>query len=123
MPLVHACMEATSTAARNSKFFLQNSKFFWSKALSHYLAGGLFLPRCTSIYGEALAEFLYNAGCHIAIVVNPVRMRSGERLRTKTPKANAAPIARFCEAVRPVAWVPSHCLGQYAIQLATDISF
>ena len=62
----------------------------------------------TSIYGEALAEYLYEAG-HIVSIVNPVRIKGfakGEQLRTKTDKVDAALIARFCEAVHPVAWVP-----------------
>jgi len=33
-------------------------------------------------------------------------LRSGELLRTKTDKVDAALIARFCSAVHPVAWVP-----------------
>lgn len=62
----------------------------------------------TSIYGEALAEYLYNAG-HIVSIVNPVRIKGfakGKQLRTKTDKVDAALIAHFCEAVHPVAWVP-----------------
>ena len=63
----------------------------------------------TSIYGEALAEFLYEAG-HIVSVVNPARIKGfarGELLRTKTDKVDAAPIAiRFCAAIKPPAWIP-----------------
>lgn len=62
----------------------------------------------TSIYGEALAEFLYEAGYTVS-VVNPARIKGfakGELLRTKTDKVDAALIARFCAAIRPPAWIP-----------------
>ena len=60
VPLVHACMEATS------------------------------------IYGKALAEFLYEAG-HIVSIVNPVRIKGfakGELLRV--PKPGSAKIGLSC---------------------------
>ena len=62
----------------------------------------------TSIYGDALAEFMYEAG-HIVSIVNPARIKGfarGELLRTKTDKVDAALIARFCAAIQPPAWVP-----------------
>ncbi len=52
----------------------------------------------TSTYGEALAEFLYEAG-HLVSIVNPARIKGfakGELLRTKTDKVDAALIARYC---------------------------
>jgi transposase len=62
----------------------------------------------TSTYGEALAEFLYEAG-HLVSIVNPARIKGfakGELLRTKTDKVDAALIARFCAAIKPEIWVP-----------------
>ncbi len=52
----------------------------------------------TSTYGEALAEFLYEAG-HKVSVVNPSRIKGfakSELIRTKTDQVDAAVIARFC---------------------------
>lgn len=62
----------------------------------------------TGTYGDRLAEFLHKAG-HIVSVVNPARIKGfaqGELSRTKTDKADAALIARFCLAMRPSAWEP-----------------
>jgi transposase len=62
----------------------------------------------TSTYGEALAEFLFEAG-HTVSVVNPVRIKKfaqSELMRTKTDKVDAAIIARFCKAIQPQAWKP-----------------
>ncbi len=57
----------------------------------------------TSIYGEALAEFLYGEGFQVSIV-NPARIKGfakSELLRTKTDSVDAALIARFCAAMKP----------------------
>jgi transposase len=62
----------------------------------------------TGIYGEALAEFLYDAGLRISIV-NPGRVKGfaqSEQLRTKTDKVDAGVIARFCAALEPDVWQP-----------------
>lgn len=62
----------------------------------------------TSIYGDALAEFLFKVG-HTVSIVNPARIKGfakGELIRTKTDQVDAALIARFCLAIRPVAWTP-----------------
>jgi transposase len=63
----------------------------------------------TSIYGEALAEFLYGAGFQVS-VVNPTRIKGfakSELLRTKTDSVDAALIARFCAAMKPSLWTPT----------------
>ncbi len=63
----------------------------------------------TSIYGEALAEFLYKAGFFVSIV-NPIRLKGfakSELLRTKTDSVDAALIARFCAAMKPSLWTPT----------------
>lgn len=62
----------------------------------------------TSVYGEAVAEVLYEAG-HQVSVVNPARIKGfaqSELSRTKTDKVDAGLIARFCAALRPEPWQP-----------------
>jgi transposase len=62
----------------------------------------------TGVYYEGLAIFLYDAG-HVVSVNNPYQIKSfGESVlsRTKTDKADARLIARFCEAIHPIAWQP-----------------
>jgi len=62
----------------------------------------------TNIYGEALGEYLHDRGFSVSIV-NPARIKGfaqSELIRTKTDKADAALIARFCAAMRPGLWQP-----------------
>ncbi len=62
----------------------------------------------TGIYGEALATFLCDAGYKVS-VVNPAQIKGfarGELTRTKTDKADAKLIARFCRAMNPNPWQP-----------------
>lgn len=62
----------------------------------------------TGIYGEALAEGLHDAGVTVSLV-NPARIKGfaqSELLRSKSDKADAALIARFCAAMRPAPWQP-----------------
>lgn len=62
----------------------------------------------TGIYGDDLAYFLVEAG-HRVSVVNPARIKGfgqSELIRTKTDKADAALIARFCAAMQPEPWNP-----------------
>lgn len=62
----------------------------------------------TNIYGNALAEYLFNE--HIVIsVVNPARIKGfaqSELIRTKNDKSDASLIARFCSAMSPKPWTP-----------------
>lgn len=73
--------------------------------------GGQCVHACleaTGTYGDALARFLHNRG-HTVSVVNPARVKAfgGTSLsRTKTDKADAILIARFCALHRPEAWNP-----------------
>ena len=63
----------------------------------------------TGTYGEKLAEHLYETG-HVVSVVNPAKIKGfaqSELSRTKTDKADAALIARFCRAMRPAPWQPT----------------
>lgn len=62
----------------------------------------------TGVYGDAVAEYLYDAG-HTVSIVNPVQIKSYGRsamVRTKTDKVDALLIAQFCRAHNPPAWVP-----------------
>jgi len=62
----------------------------------------------TGVYGEALAECLYDNKINISIV-NPARVKGfaqSEQLRTKTDKVDAGLIARFCLALEPSYWQP-----------------
>lgn len=62
----------------------------------------------TNVYGNALAEFLFEQGYAVS-VVNPARIKGfaqSELLRTKNDKQDAALIARFCVAMSPGLWQP-----------------
>lgn len=62
----------------------------------------------TGTYGEALATYLYDAG-HVVSVVNPAIIKAYAQSylsRTKTDKADATLIARFCAERHPPAWHP-----------------
>jgi transposase len=62
----------------------------------------------TWIYGENLATYLHDAG-YVVSVVNPAKIKGfaqSELTRTKTDKADAGLIARFCRAMRPEPWQP-----------------
>lgn len=62
----------------------------------------------TGVYGDELAYALADAG-HKVSVVNPARIKGfgqSELSRTKTDKASAALIARFCLALTPEEWTP-----------------
>ena len=63
----------------------------------------------TGTYGEAVALALYQAG-HTVSIVNPALVRAfgqSELSRTKTDKADAQLIARFCRVHQPAAWSPT----------------
>lgn len=63
----------------------------------------------TGVYGEALAEFLHDAG-HAVSVVNPAQVRDFARsllTRNKTDRVDAAVLARFCAAISPACWTPA----------------
>jgi len=62
----------------------------------------------TGTYSEALAVYLREAG-HLVSVVNPAIIKafaSTEMSRTKTDKADASLIARYCQKHQPPAWTP-----------------
>jgi transposase len=62
----------------------------------------------TGGWSEELAFFLHERG-HVVSIVNPMQIRAfgqSELSRTKTDRADAALIARFCQAMQPAAWAP-----------------
>lgn len=62
----------------------------------------------TGSYAEPVAEHLHQSG-HTVSLVNPLRIKAfAESLlrRTKTDKADAELIARFCQTQRPETWTP-----------------
>jgi transposase len=62
----------------------------------------------TGGWSEELAFFLHEHG-HLVSIVNPMQIWSfgqSELSRTKTDKADAGLIARFCAAMHPPAWEP-----------------
>lgn len=63
----------------------------------------------TGIYGEAIAEYLYDKG-HTVSVVNPMQIKTFGRsamVRTKTDGVDALLIAEFCRAQAPASWTPA----------------
>jgi len=62
----------------------------------------------TGTYGQGIACALYEAG-HKVSLVNPMLIRAfgqSQLVRTKTDKADAQLIARFCAMHQPAAWTP-----------------
>ena len=62
----------------------------------------------TARYSDALARYLHERGYGVS-VVNPAATRAFSKCelsRTKTDKADAARIARFCRAHQPRLWEP-----------------
>jgi len=62
----------------------------------------------TNIYGNKLAEYLYDLDYEVSIV-NPISIKGfaqSELNRTKTDKQDASLIARFCVAMSPRLWEP-----------------
>ena len=62
----------------------------------------------TGGWSEELATDLHEHG-HVVSIVNPLTVKAfgqSELSRTKTDKADAALIARFCVAMRPEPWAP-----------------
>jgi transposase len=74
----------------------------------------------TGGWSEELATDLYEHG-HVVSIVNPLAVKAfgqSELSRTKTDKADAALIARFCAAMRPAPWEPPNPLRRRLQQLA-----
>jgi transposase len=88
--------------ANNAPGFQQLQRWL-SKRLDGNLHACL---EATGHYGEAVAEFLHQAG-HTVSVVNPARIKAfaASRLsRQKTDQTDAKLIALFCQSQHPEAW-------------------
>ena len=75
---------------------------------SRHVDSGHVCLESTNIYGEALGTYLHERGFVVSIV-NPARIKGfaqSELIRTKTDKADAGLIARFCAAMKPAASRP-----------------
>lgn len=83
------------------------------KALSQWTAKRTAEPvraclEATGRYGEALAEYLYQAGAAVS-VVNPARIKAYARCllrRNKTDQADAVLISQYCQREQPALWSP-----------------
>lgn len=74
----------------------------------------------TGGWSEELATDLHEHG-HVVSIVNPLAVKAfgqSELSRTKTDKADAAMIARFCLAMQPKPWAPPNPLRRRLQQLA-----
>ena len=74
----------------------------------------------TGGWSEELASDLHAHG-HIVSIVNPLAIKAfgqSELSRTKTDKADAALIARFCVAMQPAPWEPPSPMQRRLQQLA-----
>ena len=91
--------------------FAELLRWLRDRTASHAQSVASPLPAClesTGTYGDALALFLHRQGVHVS-VVNPARIKAfaqSEFSRTKTDRADAALIARFCVAHQPPPWTP-----------------
>lgn len=94
-----------------TKKFSNNTSGFtllsnWLQACNITAENSHFCMEATGIYYESLADFLYQ-NKFIVSVVNPARIKGfgmSELSRTKTDRADAKLIARFCKAINPLAW-------------------
>jgi len=107
----HVALLKEDRAAKTKKFTnnLQGFESLHQWLKQHNASSLHACMEATSIYGEALAEFLYSAGFQVSIV-NPARIKGfakSELLRTKTDGVDAALIARFCAAIKPSLWTPT----------------
>lgn len=75
---------------------------------SQHIAAAHVCLESTNVYGEDLATQLHDHGYTVSIV-NPARIKGfaqSELARTKTDRADAGVIARFCAALKPAPWTP-----------------
>ena len=98
------------------------------RELQRWLGERGFLPATTHLcleatgpYSEVLAMTLVRCGWKVS-VVNPARIKGfaqSELARTKTDRADAALLARFCTALRPALWVPPLTIASVGRSLAS----
>ncbi|MEZ4670770.1 MAG: transposase [Anaerolineae bacterium] len=96
--------EHSGLFANNPKGFKKLQQWL-TKRVQDELHAGL---EAAGQYGDAVAAFLYAAGCTVS-VVNPARIKAfaASRLsRQKTDQTDARLIALSCQSQRPEAWTP-----------------
>lgn len=106
----------TKKFTNNSEGFLALADWLDEKEITELHA----CMEATGNYGDALATYLFNIG-YLVSVVNPAQIKGfskSELSRTKTDKADAKLIARFCKAMEPKAWKPK---PQHIYELQTLI--
>lgn len=103
--LINAAQHTHSSVFTNNAQGFEQLQRWLSKRLDGDLHACL---EATGHYGEAVAEFLHQAG-HTVSVVNPARIKAfaASRLsRQKTDQTDAKLIALFCQSQHPQAWTP-----------------
>lgn len=96
---------------KRRRHFKNNEKGFQQlhRWLQRYVLGDLHVcMESTSVYWEALAEYLHEAG-YLVSVVNPVRIKGygmSQMRRSKTDPLDGDIIADFCRTQRPDPWTP-----------------
>lgn len=88
----------------NAGGFDQLSAWLSKQRASHIHA----CMEATGTYADALAAYLHSAG-HTVSVVNPALIKAfaqSQMSRTKTDKADASLIARYCQMHQPPPWSP-----------------
>ena len=103
-----ALLDASATAKPRHEAFPNTVQGF--ERLQEWL-GGQKVHACleaTGTYGDAPARFLHSCG-HTVSVVNPAQIKAFGQTglsRTKTDKADAILIARYCRMHQPEPWNP-----------------
>jgi len=95
---------ATKSFPNNGKGFNQLASWLRNRRVEN----GHACMESTGGWSEELATFLHARG-YVVSIVNPLAVKAfgrSELSRTKTDKADAALLARFCAAHRPTPWIP-----------------
>ena len=95
---------ATKSFPNNGKGFNQLAAWLRNRRVDN----GHACMEATGGWSEELATFLHDRG-YVVSIVNPAAVKAfgrSELSRTKTDKADAALLARFCAAHRPKPWIP-----------------
>uniref|UniRef100_E6Q3H6 Transposase of ISCARN67, IS110 family n=1 Tax=mine drainage metagenome TaxID=410659 RepID=E6Q3H6_9ZZZZ len=95
---------ATKSFPNNGKGFNQLAAWLRNRRVEH----GHACMEATGGWSEELATFLHDRG-YVVSIVNPSAVKAfgrSELSRTKTDKADAALLSRFCAAHRPNPWIP-----------------
>lgn len=95
---------ATKSFPNNDKGFSQLAAWLRNRRVDN----GHACMEATGGWSESLATFLHDRG-YVVSIINPAAVKAfarSELSRTKTDKADAALLARFCVSHRPKPWIP-----------------